>query len=420
MSTELKKIGLEDAVIATYYLETDQDFDEVAEKMAWEETIGGQLDFEEMSDLLMSCTGHLLSIEKFERGSVIIKILLQIKNMDYKNAPYAHIWMFIAGGPAFELTSYKKIRLLDIQPPAEVLKYFPGPLLGIKGFRKYLGVSDDTLLLGAIVKPCCGLTEKEVADFIYDSAMAGVHLIKDDEKMNNVEYCQLAKRTKLVHEKLNQVKEETGMKPLYVTNITTRPDKILDNARIARDNGAEGLMLNMFASGFDAIVILREATDLNLPLYIHSGTRSALNRAEGQGIELNVIAKFARYLGGDFFRSGIFGGYCVGTQEQFNTVNKSLQEHIPGIKDTIPTLSGGLRAGHMPMNIKNSGLDVVYMAGSSFAGHPMGTKAGVKAFVQAAEAYKLGIRIEEYAEKHPELKAAIKKWGYSNAEDNEE
>ena len=414
MVNKLEKIDPKDAVIATYYLETDEDLTEVGEKMGWEETIGGQLDFEEMSELLKSCVGRLHSVQELEKGKGFVKILLPIKNMDYKNAPFAHIWMFIAGGPAFEFTSYKKIRLLDIQPPPELMKYLPGPLLGIKGFRKYLGVDDDTLLLGSIVKPCCGLTEEEVANFIYESALAGVHLIKDDEKMNNVEYCQLAKRTKLVHEKLNQVKETTGMKPLYVTNITTRPDKILDNARIARDNGAEGLMLNMFAAGFDSIAILREAPDINLPIYIHSGTRSALNRAEGQGIELNVIAKFARYLGGDFFRTGIYGGYCVGTQEQFDTANNSLKEPIPGIMDTIPTLSGGLRAGHMPMNIKLSGLDVVYMAGSSYAGHPMGTKAGVKAFTQAAEAYRLGTRIEKYAESHPELKAAIDKWGYSN------
>ncbi len=416
MVKDLGKIDSKDAVIATYYLETDDDLKNIAEKMAWEETIGGQMDFDEMSDLLKSCTGRVYSVDEFKKGKGIVKILLPIKNMDYKNAPFAHIWMFIAGGAAFELTAYKKIRLLDIQPPLEVMKYFSGPMLGIKDFRKYLGVDDNTLLLGAIVKPCCGLTEKEVADFIYDSAMAGVHLIKDDEKMNNVEYCQLAKRTKLVHEKLNQVKESTGMKPLYVTNITTRPDKILDNARIARDNGAEGLMLNMFASGLDSIALLREAPDLHLPIYIHSGTTAAMCRVDGQGIELNVFAKFARYLGGDFFRTHVVGGYCVGTQEQADLANKGLQEIIPGIKESIPALSGGLRAGYMPANIKNAGLDVVYMAGSSYAGHPMGTKAGVKAFVQAAEAYHLGTRIEKYAETHPELKAAIEKWGYANVE----
>jgi ribulose-bisphosphate carboxylase large chain len=419
MSQRLEKISDEEAVVATYYLETDQDLKKVAENMAWEETIGGQMEFEEMSDLLKSCTGRVYSVNEIEPGKGFVKIQLPIKNMDYKKAPFAHIWMFVAGGPAFELTSYKKIRMMDIEPPEEVLKYFPGPLLGIKGFRKMLGVDDDVLLLGAIVKPCCGLTEEEVADYIYEAAMAGVHLIKDDEKMNNVDYCQLAKRTRLVHQKLDKVKAITGMKPLYVTNVTTRPDKILDNARIAQDNGATGLMLNMFASGFDSIAILREAPDLNLPIYVHSGTSSALSRVDGQGVDLNVIAKMARYLGGDFYRTGISGGYCVGTQDQFDQANKSLQETIPGMKNSIPTLSGGLKAGHMPVNIKNSGLDVVYMAGSSFAGHPMGLKAGVRAFFQAADSYKLGIRIENYAKEHQELQVAIDKWGYSNVEDKE-
>ena len=407
----LNPVSVEEAVVATYYLETDSDLTKVAEHMAWEETIGGQMELSKMSSLLKSCTGQVLSVEEFEKGKGIVKILLPIKNMDCENAPYAHLWMFLAGGPAFELTSYRKIRLLDFQPPPKMLQYFPGPHLGLAGFRKYLGVDEKTLLLGAIVKPCCGLTEQEVADIIYEAGMAGVDLIKDDEKMNNVAYCRLGKRTRLVHEKLNQVKEETGKKPLNVTNITTRPDKILDNARIARDNGANGLMLNMFASGFDAINMLRTAPDLNLPIYCHSGTRSALSRSEGQGIELAVIAKLARCLGADFFRTGIAGGYCVGTKEQFDRANKALTENIPEMRDTVLALSGGLRPGNLAPNLTNTGFDAVYMGGSSLAGHPMGIRAGVKAFRQAAEAARLEIDVEEFARDCEELKVAIDQWG---------
>ncbi len=187
MNTRVHSISDDDAVVATYYMETDGDIHKVAVNMAWEETIGGQMELEDMSDLLKCCTGEVLSVEEIDKGKGIVKILLPIKNMDYENAPYSHIWMFIAGGPVFELTSYKKIRLLDFKPPAKVLKYFPGPVLGLDSFRDYLGVDENTLLLGAIVKPCCGLDENEVADLIFEAGMAGLDLIKDDEKMNNVE-----------------------------------------------------------------------------------------------------------------------------------------------------------------------------------------------------------------------------------------
>jgi ribulose 1,5-bisphosphate carboxylase large subunit-like protein len=411
MNNSVYSISEDSAVVATYYMETDDDIHKVARNMAWEETIGGQMDIEDMSDLLKSCTGQVLSVEEIDKGKGIVKILLPIKNMDYENAPYSHIWMFIAGGPVFELNSYKKIRLLDFKPPATVLKYFPGPSMGLDSFREYLGVDEKALLLGAIVKPCCGLDENSVADLVFEAGMAGLDLIKDDEKMNNVEYCQLGKRTKSVHEKLDRVKEETGKKPLYATNITTRSDRILDNARIARDNGANGLMLNIFASGFDAITILREASDIDLPIYCHSGTRSAFNRVDDQGIALNVVAKFVRYLGGDFFRTGISGGYCVGTKEQFDTANMSLTENVPGIKDTILALSGGLRPGNLGSNLANTGYRAIYMGGSALAGHPMGIKAGVKAFRQAAEAYEKKVPMDVYAQGHQELKAAIDMWG---------
>jgi ribulose 1,5-bisphosphate carboxylase large subunit-like protein len=40
----------------------------------------------------------------------------------------------------------------------------------------------------------------------------------------------------------------------------------------------------------------------------------------------------------------------------------------------------------------------------------MGPRAGAKAFRQAIEAAMSRIPLEQYAEQHPELKAAIKAW----------
>ena len=44
-------------------------------------------------------------------------------------------------------------------------------------------------------------------------------------------------------------------------------------------------------------------------------------------------------------------------------------------------------------------------------GHPRGTRAGAKATMQALDATREKIRLEEYAKTHPELKQALEKWG---------
>jgi len=44
-------------------------------------------------------------------------------------------------------------------------------------------------------------------------------------------------------------------------------------------------------------------------------------------------------------------------------------------------------------------------------GHPLGIEAGARAVMQAIEAYKQGVSLEDYAEKHKELKVALETWG---------
>lgn len=59
-------------------------------------------------------------------------------------------------------------------------------------------------ILGTIIKPCAGLTEKEVAEKCYLAAKGGVKFIKDDEKMLGPFYCQPKKKIKLVSEALKK------------------------------------------------------------------------------------------------------------------------------------------------------------------------------------------------------------------------
>lgn len=398
-------------VIVTYYVETDEDLKSVAERIAFEETTGGWSISSETTELLKDATGKVVDIDEIAKGKGIIRLSFPGINMNLKDAVYPSLWMFMAGGPVFELSCYKKIRLLDFDVSSDILTRFPGPKFGIKGTRKLLGISQDEPIMGTIIKPCAGLTPEQVARKCHQAAMAGLSFIKDDEKMNNPDYCPLDKRVRLVMSALKDVFEKTGKKTLYAVNITTRTDRVMDNAKIAQENGANALMLNMFASGFSAIEILSEEKSINLPILAHSGTRAAWSRVENQGIDVVVIAKIARLLGSDYFQAGICGGYLVGTVEDFKRATEVLNKPMGRIKDTVPILSGGLHPGNFGKNLSVFGKDCLFLSGGGVLSHPDGIKAGVRAMKQAYEAYDNGVGIKEYAVSHPELETAIRKWG---------
>jgi ribulose-bisphosphate carboxylase large chain len=82
------------------------------------------------------------------------------------------------------------------------------------------------------------------------------------------------------------------------------------------------------------------------------------------------------------------------------------------MKSTLPVASGGLHPGTLPevLAIYDT-LDMGIQVGGGVHGHPGGTYAGAKATVQAVEAYKEGISVEEKAKTHRELREALEKWG---------
>ena len=213
----------------------------------------------------------------------------------------------------------------------------------------------------------------------YQFGFGGLQFIKDDEKMMNPVYCPLKQRVRNVVNALKKAEDKTGKKVLYAPHITTGPENILRFADIAISSGANALMLNIFASGFSSIKILRNQ-DYGVPIYAHCGGKEALGRAEGQGVSPEVIAKFARLMGGDYFKSNILDGYLVGgTIDEIKSLNHVMRLEIPGIKPMLPALSGGLKPDNLLNNLKEFGTDVMLLAGTGITQYPGGITAGIKA-----------------------------------------
>ncbi|MCS7131853.1 MAG: RuBisCO large subunit C-terminal-like domain-containing protein, partial [Hadesarchaea archaeon] len=144
------------------------------------------------------------------------------------------------------------------------------------------------------------------------------------------------------------------------------------------------------------------------------------------GMSMLFLAKLMRLAGIDQLHIGTAVGKLAGEEKEIIAIKEMITQQevdeIPGvrmpqkwgkIKPMLPVASGGLHPGLLPELFKIYGTtDIVIQVGGGTQGHPMGTEAGARAVVQAIEAYKKGVSLDEYAETHKELKAALDKWGY--------
>jgi ribulose 1,5-bisphosphate carboxylase large subunit-like protein len=381
----------EESIELIYYLKCEKDIVDTSKKLAIDETTGKWIGKGKPSSLFKKCIADVDKIFVFDKGEGIVFIRTPIINLSTEKDPLYQILMLACGGPVLEFVYYSKVALIDINLPPKLLKKFKGPRFGLDGIRKITDTPFPYPIIGTIIKPCAGLTEKEVAKKCYLAAKGGVKFIKDDEKMLSPSYCNEKTKIKLVSEALKKAYEETGNKCIYAPHLVERADKLLDTARRYIEFGATGLMLNVILGhNFEVLKILRESPDINVPLYAHSGGRSALSTGDRR-IDDGVIVKIIRLCGGDFFQHGVFGvsdTHIASLDEKLlSHLIFIMREDMYNLKDTVPVSAGGLRIENLKLNLekhydKKFGYGVALLAGSYLLGHPEGPYQGAKKFVE--------------------------------------
>ena len=101
-----------------------------------------------------------------------------------------------------------KVRLMDVYIPKSVAAKFNGPKFGIEGMRDLLNVHDRPLCL-QIIKPKMGMTPEETAAQVYQSALGGADLCKDDEMCSELANCSFDDRLEAVLKALDKAEQET-------------------------------------------------------------------------------------------------------------------------------------------------------------------------------------------------------------------
>jgi 2,3-diketo-5-methylthiopentyl-1-phosphate enolase len=276
-------------------------------------------------------------------------------------------------------------RLVDLEISEGYAAGFPGPGHGPAGWRRITGVEDRPLVMN-MIKPCTGYPSEVGAGFVADSARGGVDLIKDDELLADPTFARVADRARAYARALDDVAADTGHRARYVANVTTRQGALLDVARAALDGGADGLMVNALAAGFDALQTLAEAR-LGVPILAHTAGIETYTTANAGGFgQALLVGRLVRLAGADAVLMSTPMASRPLAETRYRAALDACADPWVGLRPTTPMVGGGLTADHVQRIVDAAGIDVIIGVGGAIQGHPDGTPAGGRAVMAALDA----------------------------------
>ncbi|MBT5338802.1 type III ribulose-bisphosphate carboxylase [Candidatus Falkowbacteria bacterium] len=408
------KPNLTKDLLATFYMEPNGPFEEAADAVAGESSIGSWTD---LSTLKPEVAKKLkATVYYINQKQNIIKIAYPLDLFELGSIPQ---FMSSIGGNIYSMKVVKNLRLLDVEFPTKYIKSFQGPAFGIEGIRKVLK-NKDRIILGSIIKPKVGLTAVEHSKVAYDVWRNGIDLVKDDENLTDMTFNRFDERVKRTLAMRDKVEKETGQIKVYACNVTAPPDEMLRRAKLVKSLGGRCVMVDIVSTGLDNVQYLRKQK-LGLIIHGHRAGHSMFTRNPKHGMTMLMVSKLARLAGIDQLHTGTVVGKMEGSADEVLTVNEllredwhefnSLKEDWSSIKPTMPIASGGMHPGLLPKLVEILGSDLIANFGGGVHGHQGGSIAGAKACRQAAEAIVREIDLADYAVTNPELKVALDQWG---------
>ncbi len=304
------------------------------------------------------------------------------------------------------------LKLLDIEFPADYLARFQGPKLGVQGLRQLLGVPQRPLV-NNMIKPCTGFPPEVGAQLVYEAAVGGTDIIKDDELLGgSPAFSPLEKRVEMYMEAIRRADAEKGEKTLYTVNITGPVNQLRDNALRAINAGANALMVNYIATGLSALQALAEDPDIQVPILAHATAGGSMIVSPYAGISSPLImAKLPRLAGADILNDLVPYGKLPITRSKYVQMARACLGQLGALKPAMPNAVAGTYPGNIPEIMADLGTDIILGAGGGIHAHPLGPRAGAKAMRQAIEAVLNDQPLEEAAQGQRELRAALDKWG---------
>ncbi|MFO8051640.1 MAG: type III ribulose-bisphosphate carboxylase [Thermoplasmatota archaeon] len=409
----------DDDLIVLFYFEPPEGMSdkESAGRIASESSTGTWTTLSNMPDRMKS-----LQATAFEMDKNYLKVAYP-RDL-WENGNFCQLKSGIAGN-IFGMKGVKNLRLIDVTLPPDYVKHFKGPILGMEGIRKRWNVRDRPLT-GAVPKPKIGFTAKEHAEVGFETWMGGFDFVKDDENLSSLKFNRFGKRVEYLAKFRDRAEDLTGEQKGAFVNITADVEEMKRRADILHEHGFSYAMIDVVIVGTAGLMTMRDYLgDLGMTTHAHRAMHASFDRNPLHGMTMQFLAKEMRLIGMNQLHTGTAVGKLVGDKEEVSGLADILREkriEAKGrmlleqdwgdIRSAFPVASGGLHPGLVPDVMDIYGNDMVLLVSGGIHGHPDGTRAGATATMQAIDAWKEGITLEEKAMKAPELSRALEKWGH--------
>jgi ribulose-bisphosphate carboxylase large chain len=416
-----------DKVQATYLIETPHSLEHAAMVIAGEQSSGTFVSVPGETDELKERFGaQVLQIKplgsvrapslpgwkpprpagaesEFRRGEIVVSFPLHNFGTSLPNL------LATVAGNLYELQELSGIRLIDLELPPAFAERYPGPGFGVDGTRKLVQIYERPLI-GTIVKPSIGLSTSDLQSVVRDLAIAGLDFIKDDELHADPPYAPLAERVPAVMAEIERVADQTGKKTMYAFNISGDVDHMLRAHDLVIKHRGTCVMISVNNVGIAALAHLRK--HCALPIHGHRNNFGAMSRHPFLGIGFTAYQKLFRLAGVDHLHVGGLDSKFYQTDEEVAQSITDCLTPLFGDYRVMPAISSAQWAGSaVKTYAETRTIDVIHLAGGGILGHPDGAAAGVSSMRQGWAAALAGTPLDEYAATHPELRAAIGKFG---------
>jgi ribulose-bisphosphate carboxylase large chain len=278
------------------------------------------------------------------------------------------------------------VELADFELPADWpgrTRALPGPKFGAAGLRRILNVHDRAITSTAL-KPI-GLRTARLAELCGLFAYAGIDLIKDDHGLTNHTFHPFVDRVRACQKAVADSNRASGRSAIYAPNLTGTPTTVLEQLRIAQDEGVGAVMVAPMLLGlpFMAEIVARHA---KVPVLGHPSFGGATRIAPAA-----LYGKLFPLYGADATIFANFGGRFAYSKETCGRIARELTTPgIPGLAPTLPMPAGGIQYRQVADVLSFYGQDVVLLIGGGLyeAGEDAALKARAEEFVRHVGEFK--------------------------------
>jgi len=260
------------------------------------------------------------------------------------------------------------IRLVDFTLTEDLMARFHGPRFGVRGLRERLGVGERPLLCTAL-KPM-GLSPERLASLARDFALGGIDVIKDDHGLADQGFCPFDGRVARCAEAVARANDETGLRSIYVPNVTAPGEVLFQRIARAQHAGAGGLLMAPGLLGLDTMRRNADDNRLDLPILSHPALLGGFVTSARSGMSHAVLfGKLQRLAGADATIFPHSGGRFSFTPEVCRSLARACHSPLGELRPIFPVPAGGMTLERVPEILDFYGRDVMLLIGGDLHRH---------------------------------------------------